>query len=639
MATRQKTIEFAFPTLAAIVDDTLTTFTQITLYIPESSPVFRSVFLRFTADDTITATGGTVTTKTVQLQLAAVGYHAVANANALTHNAKNQSVHIVQDFTSVFTDHWTGTSMTCNLQVQLKQSTGTTLGWVNGSATLEITYDYDDTSTTHIKTVYIPLNAPVGALATSKPATIDTIPALDTFCPEDTKTYRNIFIVVQGMEYTTYNTTDFTITAQIDALTAVTTGSYEAGLYADRNFRYVWNITALGMTTNATHSWYIWASAARAHHLQAYLVVTYEFVIASTTSVLNSLLLPMKFHTPMGGTTNADYQRASIDLWIEEPATVAVQNSALLFFYNSYAAIGTVSARIGTGAFTDYANPSTVTEAGEEGFMLRCESVLSLARGRNVLQADIYRAASVNLGYVSALWIINYTSGKHGDGVGAHNHTVRWGLASWSTTAPIGEIIVAATAPAIPETNYFISNIGAQFNFDGPTTVAFGGSGSSVQVERLAADGGVGWDSIVEVPGHQRPYPGNHIILGDSKNIFKRFPTDAGSKRIDLETARRWRLDLACGWLAFFSCQLLYTYHSIAFAVAGTVAGSGGGTVNLYLHRSGANTYDKGELLASTTRSGNGAYSFVWYDNVENVFVEAYEDSTHMGRTDDGVAA
>ena len=38
------------------------------------------------------------------------------------------------------------------------------------------------------------------------------------------------------------------------------------------------------------------------------------------------------------------------------------------------------------------------------------------------------------------------------------------------------------------------------------------------------------------------------------------------------------------------------------------------------------------------SRSGNGSFSFTWYDNTEPMYVDAYEDSTHLGRSTQAVA-
>ena len=208
MATRLKTVKYAFPTLAALTNNTLTTLTQITVYLPETgTKTFRSVVAHVTMDDIITATGGTLTTKTLNLRVGAEAYTSDANANTLTNSGENASFWLSADYTSHFTTNWSGASMTCDFQLQINQSTGTTTGMVNVSVTLDITYEYDDTSTTHVKTVMIPLNAPVGALTTTA-TTYDTAPALDTYLPEASKTYRQVHLVVQGNEHRNAATTD-----------------------------------------------------------------------------------------------------------------------------------------------------------------------------------------------------------------------------------------------------------------------------------------------------------------------------------------------------------------------------------------------------------------------------------------------
>jgi hypothetical protein len=213
MATRLKTVQFAWPTLASLPNNTLTTFTQITVYLPEATKTIKKAWVEFSADDIITNTGGSLTTKTINLRLGAASYTSTTNANTLTNSGENISHFITRDFTNHFTTNWTGTSMTCDLQAQINQSTGTTTGFVNASATLHITYEYDDSATTHLKTVYIPLNAPVTELPTTK-TSHDTIPALDTYLPEASKTYRNIHVVTQA-NTNQASTTDHTMTFQL----------------------------------------------------------------------------------------------------------------------------------------------------------------------------------------------------------------------------------------------------------------------------------------------------------------------------------------------------------------------------------------------------------------------------------------
>jgi hypothetical protein len=55
--------------------------------------------------------------------------------------------------------------------------------------------------------------------------------------------------------------------------------------------------------------------------------------------------------------------------------------------------------------------------------------------------------------------------------------------------------------------------------------------------------------------------------------------------------------------------------------------------VTIDLHRS-----DTGEKVATTTRSGNGAYSLTWYDDTVDVYVVAYEAAGRLGRSKNGKA-
>lgn len=635
MATRLKTVKYAFPALASLVNNTLTTLTQITIYLPETgTKTFRSVVAHVTMNDIITVTGGSLTTKTLNCRLGAAAYTSVANANTLTNSGENASFWLSADYTSHFTTNWTGTSMTCDFQLQINQSTGTTTGMVNVCVTLDITYEYDDTSTTHVKTVMIPLNAPVAALTTGA-VTYDTAPALDTYLPESTKTYRQVFLVVQGNTHNATSAVDHTMTLNFGAST-VTTGNYEAALGSDRFFRYVWNLTAAGWsTTGSTQTFQASATVARVNHFQAYLVVTYEFDPSASTTVMNSLMLPMDLASPMGGTTSSDYQRGTRELFIQEPTTITTSRVAYYVFWQQIAAISTLNMRIGTGTFTAYTDAASVT-CGTNAAMVRNDTAFTLARGRNTLNFDVYRSDTTDFGWnISGFWIVNYTSGKATAGVGAHNHTIEWSLAQNGTAAAATNYTDAASAPVIPETEYFITAAGNHLIVQPSGTVAL--SGMAILIERLAAEGGIEWEPIYIDSSQTDPEIGVFFAYAQSRTFFKRWPgDDYAGNRVDIETARRRRVHIngstaVAGWI---SLNLIFTYHSITYTISGTVSGSSGGTVTIGAWRPGT-----GEKLLQTSRTGNGTYSLTWYDNTESVFTEAYESGTLVGRSDTGTAA
>jgi hypothetical protein len=693
-------VQFAFPAKATLTNNTLENMTQITVYIPESGVTFRSVTARVSFDDIVTATGGTLTTKTLALQLGAAGYSTVTNSNSLNHTSTNQSFYLAQDYTAYFVSNWSGTSMTCDFQLQINQSTGTTLGMVNVCVVLDVTYDYADTSATQIKTVRIPLNGPTGALTVSD-TTYDTMPALDYYLAEPSKTYRSIFITMEGMTHNNGSTTDHTITFHAGTAT-VTTGNYEASLVADRRYRYVWDVTSAWPSKTATQVFQLSDTVGRCNHPQAWLTVTYEFKADAATTTLsaglpdgsgttvsvvsaaalgtapfvisidneqmlvtsiasNDLTVTRAYNGTTGvshsngatvspcatnsvvlcgyglagmsgGTTSSDYQRFANSLRIEEPGPITAAKIAFLLDFNLTGVVAGLNVRVGTGSFVGYTVNSTLY-AGSCGLMVRNDSAFTLARGNNNLTFDIYRTDTTVNNFMFGLtgrWIVNYVSAKSAAGYGAHNHTVAWTLAVSGTGAAPNTLTVAATSPNIPETDYFLSNVGTHYR-SMPNSGVLPGQ-LYAAVERLAAEGGVRWDTIMSAAPISDSKVGDWVFTSDASRFFKRWPADTGYERFDLETSRRWRFAHSAGMYPLL--QLWYTYHTCGpFVVSDSVTGSDGGTVTIGLYRS-----SDGELLKSTTRAGNGAYSFNWWDNTENVFTACTDATGHTARSKDGVA-
>ena len=303
MATRQKTIEYWFPKLdQTIPNDTDTTLTGITVYITESSVVFNSVFLEMVVADKGTV-GTSVTRRQVSSTLAGVSAFTVNNTNTLVHSSENFLFPHSVDLTSYFTTNWTGTSMTFDCSLHF---VGHANGMNNPSVRLVITYDYDDTSATQVKTVIIPLDAPqTGRLANNvKPVTpLDVIPILDTYLPESTKTIRQTTIVVQG-------NSDNTALTDVRYLMELDTAGNDDSLNYEKNLQtaswHRWN-SVVSFTSNATHDFFLWASTSNYFSkTTAFLVVTYEFkgdtAATALTSGINGITttIPVTLATDLG---------------------------------------------------------------------------------------------------------------------------------------------------------------------------------------------------------------------------------------------------------------------------------------------------------------------------------------------------
>lgn len=628
MATRQKTVEFAHPPLAAMTDNTLTSLPQITVYLPESGIAFAKVWAVVTCNGTATAVGN-VTTRRLQCRLGAAAYTTHTNSNLYTGSGEDIQAHHAVDLTAHFTANWSGPSMTFDSQA-LMDGTATGIAWTNVVVKLYVTYSFDDTSATQIKTVYIPLDMPRTALATSKPgAALATIPALDTELPEASKVFRNWFVTVQG-NVNRAATTDLTMSLQLDSTTVQTTGVYEGVSNTDYFYRYIWN--APDLNTAAAMGFYAWANAADFDHQQAWLTVTYEFDATAANDVFVSVMLPMEVASPMGGTAAADFQRGTRELWIQEPGTITTRQVAFFAFWDQIAAIAGLNMRIGTGSFLAYSDVAA-TVAGSNAAMVRDDSAFTLARGRNTVNFDVYRTDSTDLGMnVSGFWIINYTAGKPSLGYAAANRTVRVNMGSVFDGAAAVLRTVPAFSPAISSPAYFLTSVGVNYQYVPNSTGT--AAGVTVTAERLAAEGGLEWEAIYTDVAHTDPESGLHECYATARSLFQRWPGDPGAGRVDVEQARRYRAVLANGCSSFDYLDMLLTYHNITYTCADSISGGFTGTVDISLHRSAT-----GEKVAETTRSGDGAFSFTWYDNTEPMFVMAKDGAGLVGRSQDTLAA
>lgn len=643
MATSLKTVCYPLPNLASVSDASVTNFAQISLTIPESGLTFRSVYIEIIAPDLITATGGTITEWRIGARLGASAYTTLRRLSDITHSGEQMAPLINGDFTSLFTASWAGQSSggvaTMDVRVYLDQSTGTTLGFIDVSGMVWITYEYDDTSSTQLYTCIIPLESPTGALATSKGSALDTIPNLDSFLGYGSISYKSMYIIAEGNEAVNGSTASHALNMQVDTATpAYASGTHTQALATDRYVRYNWDISG-NFTTNATHSFYAWCTTTgRLNHFCFTIYLTFTFDATSSNDGNRTLLLPMEMDSPMGGTTSTDAQRNSREFWIEEPTTIVTQKSAFRLYFDNIDPIAglNVKSHPSQSAFTTYTH-ATAQVAGSSCLQRTCDADLSLARGRNTLTADVYRTDTTDRGWnISGIWIINYKCGKPTGGWGKANRTVKWNIQAFPNASGSLEQTISAIAPTIPESNYFMSAIGCEIVCN--TSSSSNLTSYTIRVERLGSspdEGGPKWENVYRDITHTDPEVGPRFMYAQMRELFKRYPNDQDSTRMDIEQARRWKYFSGNGintWMTLLN--ICMTYHTITFSVAGDVTGSGGGTVTLKLHRA-----SNGELLDSTSRSGNGAYSFTWYDSVENVFVEAVEDGTHLGRSADGVAS
>lgn len=585
MATIPETVIFCgTPFTGTTTSGVVQAITMPTITLPENNKTFVSVILKLWWTDAAT-TATNITVRRVDLGLGG-GAKAMGNATqAITNSGENIPGYTSYDLTSKFVSSWSGTSMTCELDVTI---TGPAVR--NIVAHLVITYTHDDTATTRVKTVRVPLNAPVGTLATAKPASLDTVPALDTYCPESTKTFLGTWVDLEWCMGTASGTVDQIVSMELSSLGAHSTGSIEMALATSMALHYTWDATIADKSV--TQTWHLWTTTtAYIHHVQASLLVTYTYDADATTTVLHSIELPLELASPLG--VSSTYPTRGVrDVWIGE-ASPTLQKLAAFVWWQSTGAMAGFNWRIGTGSYVTYTDGGSVY-AGSNCLMIRNDAAYTLSRGRNTIELSGYSSSgATNLGNLGAVILINYTSAKMPGGVGAHTRTVQRCLhdffdggvaaASSSTRTVAGADGQVAICPPLSD-DHFIVGLGIQAR-----VMPLGGA--NMAGWRIAAqkDSGAGWHPLYDDVGCSDAETGPVMCVAQVRDWFTRWHGDAGLDRQNIETARRWKFTNstvnAAAQAVLFDAIAFTTFHLHTWTVAGTVSGSSGGEVEVTLNR------------------------------------------------------
>lgn len=630
MAQRTKTIEYVFPiSTTSVATATARDFTPFTLYIPENtSRTFRSVILEMSFEDNGT-TASSLSVILQGIQIDALGRNDQSNTQTLTNSGENQSYTVLRDCTAYFQTNFTSTSHTVNARLTV---TGQIT--VNATAKLIITYEYSDTpATTRIKTVKIPIDGNNGSLTTTlnNVGSINQIPVLDTFLPEASKVYRDIFFEIFTHTGQTTGTTSTTLNMRYDGATTISTthqGALNSDYMVHRIDKLISGATP-SFTTNAIHSVEASTSSTNAPFpcLGGVLVVTYEYDHSTSTRVINSIEVPAVDETGyVGGTTIADASEFERTLFIQEPGTITLVQSGILMSCIDAGAI-TLDIRNGTQTSRAYAHPATA-RCGNVFFMRRFDSGAvgssggyTFDRGLNMLSVTFFTTSATvgNLGTnVSGTYFINYLSDISGNGDGEHSHTTKWLNRPYSVSLVPKSTYTQTITPIIPETDYYTIGVGFQlllYSISG-----FQQGGICFQGELGAGEGqGAGWYDFYSTFLASDTENAQSWLWARARDEFKRHPEDPETSRMNIETSRSFRFDSSTALLNHQAIQVL-TYHGFLYNIDGAIANSSGGTITINLHRS-----DNGELVHQISRTGDGSFAIDWHDNTIPVYIVAID--------------
>ena len=641
------TVSASFNGAAQTLTDSTTDIT-VTAY----NILFQSVTLEISVADNVTAATSS-TSALLGIGLGAVAVDTATVTQTLTNSGENNTYIFTREVSSYFNSNWTANVTNMNSTCRLTMGGVVT---INASAKIIITYEYEDSvATTRIKTVKIPIDGNTGNLTTNAAniGAANQLPNLSTFLPEDSKTFRNIFFE----SYTHTNVdpgggTSGSYVLNFNGVGDVSSTAFNNTLGSDVSLKRIDQIQNL-FNTNAQSSVTAFMSANDRGGffpcLCGLLVVTYEYDHSTSTSIMNSLEIPIVSDSgAQSGTTDANRSLFRTQFFVLEPATITLVQSGFLLSTLDGGLVSTLVAA-GSQAYRTY-NLSVLNNAGNpqrSGSMFLGRRIdsgetggvagMTLARGLNTIDIEYYNTSTTSGGQgvgTSVMLYLNYTSGKHSDGDGAHAHTVKYCNRQYTTIPTFQRVqYTPIKVPSIPETNYHIISTGFEvINIASTTTVS--NFGFTLRNQYSVSEGlTAGWkDLYTMLYNNIDSEAGTHISWLKIEDCYKSYPTDPDTFKLDIQTSRNNQLNFA-NLNQFIMLNQYVTYNSITYTISGTISGSNGGTVTIEAYRT-----DNNKLIATTSRVGNGSYSMTWYDNTIPVFVFAYESSTYKGVSVEQVA-
>lgn len=655
---RTNTVRYPFATSTADLATNTTlgtatrlTFTAITVTIAETaSRTFLSVIARMSFRDRFTV-ANEITALRMGSKVAAAAYVDVDR----TFTQANTGDHLFDEWTLDVTDNFNanfGAGATQTVELGLAVAT-TAASNIGGSITAElvITYQYDDASgTTRTKTIGIPIQShhttltnvqqEIGTTGGTVNAPANQIPALDTYLPEASKAYKAIYAVSTAND-ASVAASDVTPFIQIDSAAEVARGLIGQALITTMPWRDIFDLLGAGMTTNAVHAFKMRADVTtRLVFAGAVVWVTYTYDASSTVAIINQALIPLTESNSDApglffgeGFNTTDVQTLYADLDIQEPAPIALVQSAVVVNVSSTSTSNNISIQAGGQAVRTYI---PIGAAGEEPLIHRGDhsSGWSLARGRNRLAVKIANTAAAGArsaipqGYV----LITYTSGLPGNGPCAGNRVVNFFNAAYANGALPVAIDVAAASQRTP-------TLVAPYRLNG---VLIEGrvrlNGGSTPPQLLLAQNAGEWDAAGWITAEHTAQTIGELsswwFMVSYTQAFNRSSFRGGA--MSIETGRRevsW--GNAANHIAAWSTWV--SYHQCTFAVAGTVTISGSPAANGKLVAVWAVNADLSAEVVNIVATAGGAGGFTCQvpDNTRTYFA-TYNDSGNLGRSIDG---
>lgn len=641
MTSRLKTVQYSYPFYGSLTNGQTGNLTGMTIYLPEDNKSFKSVIADiYVKQDSTDNTTFQMYSGAFRLGSNSYSGYLVNWSLGSTSNPCNVFLNLQTDITNLFNTQWSGTFMNSDMLLYLNNSAGTNRDWNNIGCKYIITYEYDDQSTTHVKTVQIPFYSNYTGNATGL-LPIGEIPIIDNYFPEASKTYRDCFFLIEGHTALT-STGTRNLIFSIDQ-TGVFTGdnirclSLANGAHSEHQ-NYIYKTWTGDFTFDKTiaHTGYInYIGPANTNAMtQTYgnMFVTYEFDKAATTGVMNSVIFAGN-HENGFPTNRANPDAFYGELYVPEDNPVLKRlacNFSISCFGNN-SSTSERRLRFGTGDYQGWLNDTV-----NSYFVLQSDvsNLVSISNGSNIFTGHFYTtrgpATSHQVGW-QTYWIGNYTSDVSSYGLDAHNHTVYYSmyetnhnLISWNSNNNGSNIRWAVDKSFTkPSGEYYIQSIYSH-NVKLNNLAAYGHDFYYNTGEYLTSaniNTGDFWNGIrfanIGIYDGSRQFAKETLPVTE---LFSRYSGDPDG--VDFYNSRVYRID---GSQTYAAHQMIVTYNQIYYNVNGTVYGYSGDGSNIEINL--CRTSD-GKILKTGLTSAGGSFSIPYYKNDEQLYLTA----THSGK-------
>lgn len=551
--------------------------------------------------------------------------------DTITNSGEAQNYIYACTATSFFQSNWTADSHTVDIRI-----TPTGVATNNHCARLHLTVRYDEMAVIRVKTIRVPIETTRTTLTTSFQTVGGSTAILGTSqLPESIWNIESASLELWFNEATN-STGNFNLQTRINGANAAVNYRSNSALNSARWGMAIREIVSLLSTSDLSLECLSETTTGRINMIGGWLAITYSYDHSNTTERWVSVIKGgIDEEGRMGATAVADQSAYGSRYFVTED-TPTLKPSAVYAFFNSAAGFN-LSLACGNQSDTTYVPTAGNLQCGQWSVCHRIDAggtagadFGSFALGGNDLKTR-WRSSNASEGFnMSGFILINYThSGSNIDDT-RDNWTVFHLIAETGADA-ISRTISTSSALFEGTGSYYFIN-GAVIGLLGITDNVANG-GFTVLAERTTGEGfrqvGDGWETMYQGTYRGDNENANITCYGVVRDSFKRWAGDLDSDRMNLNTARRWRID--CLQLGWFSIMSMVTWSQRTWEVTGSVSGASGNGLTVYIHRDS----DKEPLVSALTVSGvspSSTFNSRWYI-AESVYADLYQSSAAVGRS------